>query len=107
MFRRLLSHQISKEKKTSSVSAELSEKRNSLQRRIDSWRLIQDTYMPCVSELRAQAIADGLSPESAPLHLPSSISPSLHKDVAELVEKEKRIRIAQADDALRELQHLL
>ncbi|KAH7924727.1 hypothetical protein BV22DRAFT_1129623 [Leucogyrophana mollusca] len=48
-------------------------------------------------------------PDSIPLHLPSSMSPSLWSTacVPGLVEKEKRLRLAQAHDALTELRRLL
>jgi hypothetical protein len=64
--------------------------------------------MPGVSELRMQALMDGSPPaESVALHLPSSISPALRENVAILAQKEQRLRLAQADDALLELRRLL
>jgi hypothetical protein len=103
-----LAHQISKIKKEASESLEHLDKRNVLQRRIDSWQLIQDVYMPEISGLRTQALLDKpSSPESVLLYLPSSVPPSLQPNMKSLVEKEKRIRIAQAEDALSELRRLL
>jgi hypothetical protein len=95
-------------KKEKTESLEQLDKQNILHRRIDSWRLIQDVYMPGVSELWTQTLIDKPSPpESIPLYLPSSVPPALQSNFAGLVDKEKRIRIAQAEDALTELRRLL
>jgi hypothetical protein len=105
---RVLAHQISQLKKGAAESLEHLDKRNILQRRIDSWQLIQDVYMPGISELRTQALLDKPSPpESIPLYLPSSVPSVLRSNFSSLTEKEARIRIAQAEDALSELRRLL
>jgi hypothetical protein len=71
--------------------------------------------MPCASSLVAESLAfsdtDGLSPmepaESIPLYLPSSLPEHLRQlpDLANVLERECRLRIAQADDALSEIRH--
>jgi hypothetical protein len=85
-----------------------------LRRRIERWQDVQATYMPTVSELRAQDNAKSnapdrfLQPEATQLYLPSSIPASSRAALSGgLVDKEKRMRIAQADDALAELRRLL
>jgi hypothetical protein len=87
-----LTHQSSKTKKEKAESLEHLDKRNVLQRRIDSWRLVQDVYMPGVSQLWTQTLIDNPSPpESIPLYLPSSVPSNLQSNFTSLVNKEKRI----------------
>ena len=93
-------------KATSFQAAELEEKRAILHRRIIKWQEVQSFYMP---ELRGrQDVPEGetLHPESIPLHLPSSIQAG-HGLSEDFVNIEKRLRVAQADDALVELRRLL
>lgn len=89
--------------KTSLQAAELQEKRNSLGRRIELWRIEQAEHMPNVaSEIERHA---GSHPEKIAILLPSGLPPT--PDLAALRLKETRLRIAQADDALVELRRLL
>jgi len=94
-------------KATVHKTADLQEKRNILQRRIEKWRDIQAFYMPAISELCLATESEGkINPENTPLYLPSGF-PSHLQLPPNLVQKEKRIRLAQAEDALAELQRLL
>lgn len=103
--------------KSDAKRAETQEKQNALHHRIRQWQTLQDIYMPMVAQLRtssAMAADDGedegttritkdtnLSlPSALPIHLRSS--EALH----ELISKEKRLRIAQADDALADIRRL-
>jgi len=81
-----------------------------LLRQIRNWREVQLTYTPHVASLLASTpeispdssdIAHELA-ENIPLYLPSSLPPRI-RDLPELKEirdKERRLREAQADDAL-------
>jgi hypothetical protein len=125
--RRILVWHASK-KVTTLGAADLQEKRHILCRRINNWREVQRAYMPCIDQLltASAAIASDASqdsastdssrmtttpeqPEMTPLFLPSSISPSLWATgcVLGLVDKERRLRLAQADDGLNELRRQL
>ena len=87
-------------------SADAYNKRNVLRHRIENWRVTQDIYMPGLAELRAMDMTS-IPSESMPLYLPSSLPCGLRQTVASLAEKEQRLRLAQADDALTELRRLL
>jgi hypothetical protein len=99
-----------KGKRTTLDINEVQERRNILYRRIESWRQIQSVYMPAAVELLAadpQATSSSAEhPESMPLLLPSQI-PATHWPTGTLAGMERRLRIAQADDALCELRRLL
>lgn len=106
-------------KKSSKQQADLQEKRNSLFRRIVQWREVQLAYMPMVASLLLKSgtlalDSSGTSPspdselaESIPLYLPSSLPLSLQTSPAQssLAEKEYRLRIGQADEALDNVRH--
>ena len=73
-------------------------------------------YSPCVAALLVASIstgpiddADVISEhaESLPLHLPSSLPLHLHQaaDMSTISDKERHLRLAQADDALAEVWH--
>ncbi|OJT11755.1 hypothetical protein TRAPUB_11697 [Trametes pubescens] len=95
-------------------------KRNALLRRIGGWQAVQDVHMPMVSALRAGTgtaapgdpipgtLSPSLHPESVPLFLPSSLPPSLRalESLANLLNKEKRLRVAQLSDTLQDIRHL-
>jgi hypothetical protein len=104
-LRRLLKQQI-RSKATTFQAAELEEKRAILHRRITKWHEIQLFYMPEVRGRQEAREGEVLHPESIPLHLPSGVPAGcgLSED---LVNVEKRLRVAQADDALVELRRLL
>ena len=99
---------MAKSQSTTLEAAELQEKRNVLQRRITSWVDTAKTYAPMVFDL-----VDGDTPyghvESFPLRLPSSSPAAVRVSVypAQLVNIERRLRLAQAEDALSELRRLL
>ncbi|KAF7968821.1 hypothetical protein HWV62_29262 [Athelia sp. TMB] len=89
---------------------EVLEKRNTLRHRIDNWFEVQDLYMPLASQLR-EATPSSMVPyaEDEILYLPSQL-PSEHllsPTMASLLEKERCLRIGQADDALHEIRRLL
>ncbi|KAI0245468.1 hypothetical protein BJV78DRAFT_1356698 [Lactifluus subvellereus] len=99
---------------TSKQLADLEEKRLSLRNRIQQWRQAQLAYIPCVAPLVAQFLsatpdaAESLPvepAESMPLYLPLSLPQRLRQlpELASVLEKERRLRIAQADDALAEI----
>jgi hypothetical protein len=134
--RRVIVWQLSK-KITTLGAAELQDKRHKLRCRSEAWREIQQIYMPCVEQLRnaspasAHAMSSGSppasqtatdatdpnalyitvmeQPETTPLFLPSSVPVSLRTIgcIPELAEKERRLCLAQADDALHELRRQL
>jgi hypothetical protein len=93
--------------------ADLEVKRTALRNRIQQWREAQLVYMPCVGSLLLQTLAPAAdSPsvepaESIPLHLPSSLTLSLRQspELPAVIEKERRLRVAQADDALADVRH--
>jgi len=114
--RRLLRHDVAQRKsaKTSKQHADLQEKRNTLSRRIQQWREVQLAYMPNVAVIIVRAgsevstgdpdVVPPLSlPENTPLYLPSALSVSARALVAQVSEKELRLRMAQADEALEDV----
>lgn len=127
--RRILIWHTSKKKRTTTLAAaDLQEKRNSLRHRIDSWREVQRVYMPCIDQLLEappqnvtshslsstpvslpSSSSTSTHPEKIPLYLPSSIPSSLWGVgcSSSLVDKERRLRLAQADDGLNELRRQL
>ncbi|KAF7441031.1 hypothetical protein PC9H_001380 [Pleurotus ostreatus] len=93
----------SAKEKTTLQAAELQEKRNNLGRRIELWRAEQAEYMPSISsDLEQRA---GSTPEKISLLLPSQVPAT--SELTSIRDKEMRIRLAQADDALMELRRLL
>ncbi|KAH7904723.1 hypothetical protein BJ138DRAFT_1138468 [Hygrophoropsis aurantiaca] len=101
-------------------------KRTSVGHRITVWREVQKLYMPGVVRRLRDGDDNGVSsndndlgsdsdrdipskPECTPLRLPSSISSSLWSAefLEGLVQKERRLRLAQAHDALCELRQNL
>lgn len=108
--RRVLRWHLSRPKQTIVQAAELQDKRNALQRRIETWRDIQDIYMPGARTRHSTTSTPAdTQPETTNLMLPSGMTESLRGVglVHGLVEKEGRLRVAQADDALRELRRQL
>jgi hypothetical protein len=110
LYRRNLELEFSqmKGRKTAKQLGDIEEKRNSLLNRIQRWRQVQLVYMPCVGALLASMLTTtDYHPEpaeSTPLHLPSSLPPDLHSPaMLVMIEKECRLRVAQADDALAEI----
>ena len=111
IFKRELSR--TKGKKTSKQLADLEEKRSSLIRQIRIWRPVQLAYTPHVASLLPlvdTADGDGLysNPESMPLYLPSSLPSDIsHRpELKDIREAERRLREAQADDALADVRRL-
>ena len=98
--------------KTTTEQASVQEKRNTLLHRILSWQKAQDIYMPFVSALRGQSDTedtDADSPilaETISLFLPSACPPSLRVGILTLADKERRLRLAQAYDALAHIRRL-
>ncbi|EAU86991.2 hypothetical protein CC1G_08462 [Coprinopsis cinerea okayama7 len=95
---------------TSKQKADLQEKRNGMRRRIARWREVQIVYAPCVAPLLPGITAgedsegaEVIKPEDIPLYLPSDLTPTLHQTIPAMTEKERRLREAQADDALSEI----
>jgi hypothetical protein len=89
-------------------------KRNTLRRRIDKWREIQDVYMPTVAKFRAESISsDDASkafeyPETSALLLPSGLPVDVAYSIPpNLINIETRLRISQADDSLSDLKKFL
>jgi hypothetical protein len=106
-LRYLLKQQV-KSKSTYLQAVDVQEKRAVLYRRITKWQDVQSFYMPGVVPGGGQEVPDGeaLHPEDILLHLPSGI-PTSQNVPESLVDIEKRLRVAQADDALVELRRLL
>ncbi|KAI0654576.1 hypothetical protein C8Q70DRAFT_876809, partial [Cubamyces menziesii] len=99
--------------------AEQQEKRNVLLRRIELWQGIQDVHMPMVAPLRVTGASTPPASSSAPLPrpsqpeeisllLPSSLPPLYRSTdaLAALLNKERRLRMAQMSDALEDIRHL-
>jgi hypothetical protein len=94
-------------KKTTLQANELQEKRNTLHRHIENWRQIQAVYMPAVAGLlTATPAAAASNPESTPLYLPSDL-PQEPLVARSLADKERRLRLAQANDSLAKLKRLI
>jgi hypothetical protein len=113
VFKRELSR--TKGKKTSKQLADLEEKRSSLIRQIRTWRPIQLAYIPHVASLLPMVLGDMddgegqySNPESIPLHLPSSLPPNISQlpELKDIRDAERRLREAQADDALADVRRL-
>ncbi|KAF7976812.1 hypothetical protein HWV62_5680 [Athelia sp. TMB] len=97
-------------KTTLSHKTDLLERRATLRHRIDKWIEIQDLYMPEARRLRAAAAsATMIDSEEENLYLPSQLPPDLRASpaISSLLDKERRLRIGQADDALHEIRRLL
>lgn len=112
VHRRVLQWDASRPKQTTLQAAELQDKRNSLQRRIDTWRDVQDIYMPSARALRETTSTTTTAPkhpETINLILPSAMTETIRESgcLQGLAMKEGRLRLAQADDALRELRRQL
>jgi hypothetical protein len=104
--RRILSAE-AKKKLSTRDATELLAKRNALLVRIKKWQEVQSLYMPAVAQLGLSSDSYN-HPESIHLQLPSDLPKSSWSTLAGgLVEKEKKMRIAQADDSLTELRKLL
>jgi hypothetical protein len=96
-------------KATENQMGQLITKRNTLRRRIDKWRDIQDVLMPSLAEHRAGSISpdDSACPETIPLHLPSALPAGILSTIPNLADIETRLRISQADDSLDDLKRFL
>ncbi|TDL14508.1 hypothetical protein BD410DRAFT_733990, partial [Rickenella mellea] len=95
-------------------AADIQQKRNALRHRIDAWRKIQAVYMPGVSaslQDRNPSDEDTSEPgnsELSKLFLPSSFPVAQQSAMLPgLAEKERRLRLAQAEDCLRQLRRHL
>lgn len=96
----------------------LQDRRATLFERIETWRSIQPLYMPGIVQLRQinATRTDGL-PDSQDLDMPEKLNLWLPSDMPQnlwetgclpgVLEKEKRLRIAEADDALNALRRQL
>jgi hypothetical protein len=96
--------------RTSKQLADLEVKRTSLRNRIQQWREAQLVYMPCVSSLAQPPPTTADSPpieraETISLYLPSSVPQHLRQSagLSAIIDKERRLRVAQADDALADI----
>lgn len=112
VFRNRLLLEVSRMKgiRTSKQSADLEVKRTALCDRIQQWREAQLVYTPCVGPLLytpiATAESSSIEPaELIPLHLPSSLPQYLRQlpELSAVIEKERRLRVAQADNALADI----
>ncbi|KZP16524.1 hypothetical protein FIBSPDRAFT_957932 [Athelia psychrophila] len=99
------------EKKTTLLrKTELLEKRNALRHQIDTWMVLQDLYMPEARHACASAAPSTMAyAEDETLYLPSQMPPSLRTSstMVALLNKERCLRIGQADDALHEVRRQL
>ncbi|TEB22263.1 hypothetical protein FA13DRAFT_1641660 [Coprinellus micaceus] len=108
---RNLAHERSqqKESKSTKEKTDLLEKSTALFRRIQTWRKTQLLLQPVVSTLTPgdsdsdDMQAQAKSPESCELHLPSSLTATDRQVFPKLADIERRLRLAQADDALEEI----
>ncbi|KAI0069871.1 hypothetical protein K474DRAFT_1568226, partial [Panus rudis PR-1116 ss-1] len=102
-------------KTSTSNQADIQDKHTTLIRRIELWRKIQEIYMPSVSSLLATTLTEEATnattkPKANTLRLwlPSTL-PSTHYQSADLKllqDKELKLRLAQADDALADIRRL-
>ena len=105
--------------RTSKQLADLQEKRTGLLRHIQNWRDVQLVYTPHVASLVSQiqtatdvnvdaaALPRETFPENIPLFLPSSLPGHILTlpELRDICQLERRLREAQADDALAEVRH--
>ena len=110
IFRQKLCALFAQTRTTILRKAELLEKRNALRCRILKWCEVQMVYMPGAEQIitRAKSTTPTKQLDHAELEnlfLPSSLSPanSMLCCIPGLADKERRLRLAQADDALNEL----
>jgi hypothetical protein len=100
------------------VEGAMERRRATLCDRIEAWRSIQAMYMPGIVQLcqinptRTDALLmdqDAERPELLKLWLPSSVPAALRETgcTNDLVDKERRLRLAEADDALAALRRQL
>lgn len=98
--------------KTPYQDAEIQERQNVLRRRIISWLEIRKVYIPNDAIAENESSVDHPNttpPESMPLGLPSAMPLVLRGSscLFDLPELERRLRLAQADDALSDLRKQL
>ena len=95
--------------------ADLAEKQTHLLQQINQWREVQIAHMSAISSIIASSpspetiplfLPSSPSPETIPLFLPSSLAPNT-PGLSQALEKEIRLRIAQANDALADIRHHL
>ena len=93
-------------KQTLTDSADIEEKRNLLRRRIQNWIEVRNVYVPALADDRESNAPT--APELIPLKLPSSMTPALRSTCYQgLADIERRLRLAQAEDALYDLRKQL
>ncbi|RDX40229.1 hypothetical protein OH76DRAFT_1366517, partial [Lentinus brumalis] len=122
------SHFCVKSAGTDASLTELQDKRTALKRRIETWQQLQDLHMPIVTQFRStgdpsalasilaaqaahspseDADANTTKAEDVRLWLPSALPAPLRASLSPgLADKERRMRIAQADDALEDIRRL-
>ena len=108
-FRRLLTEKV-KCKLTMHEEADIQEKRNALRRRITLYFEVAKLYMPTLYEVAPKnPSATSVPSEKIPLRLPSSLPANLRASVClyRLPDKERRLRLAQAEDSLSDLRRQL
>lgn len=95
---------MSADKSTTLQKVELLERRNRLRHHIANWCEIQNVYMPGVASLRGASPSSSRAahPEDEILWLPSALSSAqqLSACIPGLANKERRLRVGQAEDAL-------
>ncbi|KAI0042995.1 hypothetical protein FA95DRAFT_1575369 [Auriscalpium vulgare] len=111
-----------KDRHNSVEKVALREKQAVLRHRLASWRPIQQLYIPCVTQLLSNSQdtdIDALAfntapsasdhPENEVLYLPSQLPLELRRTgcVSGLADKERRLRLAQAEDALYQVRRSL
>lgn len=100
----------SKKKPGTVAAAIIEEKRTALSRKIGRWRILQAAYMPLVAMEQQDIQVSADTPEQTALNMPSSLT-SVQRDALpathDLLRKEFRLRLAQADDALDALRRVL
>ena len=100
----------SKRKPGTVAAAVIEEKRTALSRKIARWRLLQAVYMPVVAADLLGVNVSSETPELQDLQLPSALAVAMRAQLLtehDLLRKEFRLRIAQADDALDALRRVL
>ncbi|KAA1479985.1 hypothetical protein DENSPDRAFT_789779, partial [Dentipellis sp. KUC8613] len=105
-----------KDDSTARKKVTLQEARNVLQHRIKNWRIVQAVYMPVVSTLIHEAelsnpsnTTSASTPEFEKLWMPSDVPSHLQRTglASGLVEKEKRLREAECEEALHEIRRFI
>ncbi|KAH6903662.1 hypothetical protein BKA70DRAFT_1227593 [Coprinopsis sp. MPI-PUGE-AT-0042] len=89
------------DKATAKERADFHDKLTSWNRRVQIWRDVQMKHIPCAAQLLPPEAAT--DPATTKLLLPSSLPQVFWTTIPKMVEMERKLRIAQCDDALADI----